>query len=125
MGWVINATLQPLYPREGPGIHLIGGCVGPQGRSRRVQKISPLPGLDPRTVQPVASRLTAYPGPPFCPEINMNSGYGLLQFISSPFDAGSLPSMFDVSVTTKLSKFGEIRMFILFSEQHNCLDLVF
>ena len=29
---------------------------GPQGRSGRVRKISPPPGLDPRTVQPVASR---------------------------------------------------------------------
>ena len=30
----------------------------PQGRSGRVQKISPPPGFDPRTVQPVASRYT-------------------------------------------------------------------
>jgi hypothetical protein len=51
---------------------------GPQGRSRWVQKISSLPGFDPRNVQPVASRLTAYPGPTFCPEIDMNSGCGLL-----------------------------------------------
>jgi hypothetical protein len=29
---------------------------GPQGRSGRVQKISLLPGFDPRTVHPVASR---------------------------------------------------------------------
>jgi hypothetical protein len=29
---------------------------GPQGRSGHVQKISPPPGLDPRSVQPVASR---------------------------------------------------------------------
>jgi hypothetical protein len=27
---------------------------GPQGRSGRVRNISPLPGFDPRTVQPVA-----------------------------------------------------------------------
>ena len=32
--------------------------VGPQGQSGRVRKISPPPGLDPRTVQPVASRYT-------------------------------------------------------------------
>jgi len=31
---------------------------GPQGRSVRVRKISLLPGFDPRTVQPVASRYT-------------------------------------------------------------------
>ena len=38
----------PLYRRLG----------GPQGRSGRVRKISPPPGLDPRTVLPVASRYT-------------------------------------------------------------------
>ena len=37
-------TRYPLYRRLG----------GPQGRSRRVQKISPHRGFDPRTVQPVA-----------------------------------------------------------------------
>jgi len=31
---------------------------GPQDRSGRVRKISPPPGFDPRTVQPVASRYT-------------------------------------------------------------------
>jgi hypothetical protein len=31
---------------------------GPQGRSGQVRKISPPPGFDPRTVQPVASRYT-------------------------------------------------------------------
>jgi len=30
----------------------------PQGRSGRARKISPPPGFDPRTVQPVASRYT-------------------------------------------------------------------
>jgi hypothetical protein len=33
---------------------------GPQGRSGRGRKISPPPGFDPRTVQPVASRYTYY-----------------------------------------------------------------
>ena len=32
----------------------------PQGRSGKVRKISPPPGFDPRTVQPVASRSTDY-----------------------------------------------------------------
>jgi hypothetical protein len=31
---------------------------GPQGRSGQLRKISPKPGFDPRTVQPVASRYT-------------------------------------------------------------------
>jgi len=29
MGWVIRATLRPLYPRERPGTHCTGGWVGP------------------------------------------------------------------------------------------------
>jgi hypothetical protein len=33
---------------------------GPQGRSGQVWKISPPPGFDPRTVQPVASHYTGY-----------------------------------------------------------------
>jgi hypothetical protein len=41
-------TRYPLYRRLG----------GPQGRCVRVRKISPTPGFDPRTVQPVASRYT-------------------------------------------------------------------
>jgi hypothetical protein len=41
-------TQDPLYRRLG----------GPQGRSERVQKISPAPEFDPRTVQPVASHYT-------------------------------------------------------------------
>ena len=41
-------TRYPLYKRLG----------GPQCRSGRVRKISPQPGFDPRTVQPVASRYT-------------------------------------------------------------------
>jgi hypothetical protein len=35
----------------------------PQGRSGRVPKISPPPGFDPRTAQPVASRYTDYANP--------------------------------------------------------------
>jgi hypothetical protein len=36
---------------------------GPQGRSKWVRKISPPPGFDPRTVQPVAIRYTDYANP--------------------------------------------------------------
>jgi hypothetical protein len=43
-------TRYPLYRRLG----------GPQGRSGQVRKISPQPGFDPRTVQPVASRYIDY-----------------------------------------------------------------
>jgi len=43
-------TRCPLYRRLG----------GPKGRSGQVWKISPTPGFDPRTVQPVTSRYTDY-----------------------------------------------------------------
>jgi len=33
---------------------------GPQDLSGRVRKISPLPGFDPRTVQPISSRYTGW-----------------------------------------------------------------
>ena len=46
-------TRYPLYRRLG----------GAQGRSGRVRKMSPPPGFDPRTVQPVASRYTDWPLP--------------------------------------------------------------
>ena len=49
-GGVVNATPRPLYRRLG----------GPQRRSRRVRKILPLPGFDPRTAQPVTSRYTDF-----------------------------------------------------------------
>jgi hypothetical protein len=57
MGWLAprpgrftprKDTRYPLYRRLG----------GPQGRYGRLRKISPPPGFDPRTVQPVASRYT-------------------------------------------------------------------
>ena len=38
---------------------------GPQGRFGRVWKISPTPGFDPRTVQPVASRYTDWAIPAY------------------------------------------------------------
>jgi hypothetical protein len=57
LGWVVNATPRPLYSRERPGT--VQGLVGPRagldgcGKSRRRP---PPPGIDPRIVQPVASR---------------------------------------------------------------------
>jgi len=49
---LLGMTRYPLYRRLG----------GPQGRFRRVRKISTSPGFDPRTVQPVASRNTGHGG---------------------------------------------------------------
>jgi hypothetical protein len=45
MGWVVNATPRPLYPRVRPGTYCIGGWVGPQGLTGRVRKISPPTGI--------------------------------------------------------------------------------
>ena len=58
MGWVVNATPRPLYPGERPGTHYIGDWVGPRAGLDGCGKSLPLPGFDPRTVQPVASRYT-------------------------------------------------------------------
>jgi hypothetical protein len=69
MGWVVNATSRPLYPRERPGTHCIGGWVGTRAGLDRCGKSRPPPGLDPRTFQSVASRYTEYaiPGQPAYP----------------------------------------------------------
>ena len=56
MGWVVNATLRPLYPREGTGTHCIGGWVGLRAGLENLD----LTGFDPRIAQPVASRYTDY-----------------------------------------------------------------
>ena len=51
------------FPRERPGAHM--RLAGSHGRSGRVRKISPTPGFDPRTVQPVASRYTDWAIPDY------------------------------------------------------------
>jgi len=51
----------PRPGRSNPGkepVHILQEAGGPQSRSEQVRKISPPPGFDPRTVQPVASRYT-------------------------------------------------------------------
>ena len=55
MGWVVNATPQPFYPRERPGTHC-GWAPGPVWTV--AESLAPPPGFDPRTVQPLASRLS-------------------------------------------------------------------
>jgi len=41
MGWVVNATPRPLYPREGPGTHCIGSWVGPRAGLDGCEKSHP------------------------------------------------------------------------------------
>ena len=57
-GRVVNATLRPLYPREGPDNHCTGGWVGHSGGLDGCGKYCPPAGFDPRPVQPVAGRHT-------------------------------------------------------------------
>ena len=51
-------ALAALYPRGKTRYPFYRRLGGPQGRSGQVRKISPPPGFDPRTVQPVASHYT-------------------------------------------------------------------
>jgi len=41
MGWVVNDTPQPLYPRERPGNHRIGDCVGSKARLDASENLVP------------------------------------------------------------------------------------
>ena len=50
------AAIAPPPPGKETRYLLCKKLDGPQGRSGRVRKISPAPGFDPRTFQPVASR---------------------------------------------------------------------
>ena len=47
-----------LLPKKRPGSHCIAGWVGPRADLDGFVKISPPPGFDPRTVQPVESSYT-------------------------------------------------------------------
>jgi hypothetical protein len=57
MGWVVNATLRPLYTRERTGTYCIVSWVGPGADLDEYRNLAPT-GVVPRTVQPVASRYT-------------------------------------------------------------------
>ena len=66
MGWVVNDTpLAALPAGERLVTRCIGGWVSPRAGLDGCGKSRPLPGFDPRTVQPVASRTyrLRYPGP--------------------------------------------------------------
>jgi hypothetical protein len=56
LGWVVNATPEPLCHRKRPGTYCIGGWVGLRAGLDGCGKSRPPPGFDPRTVQPVAIR---------------------------------------------------------------------
>ena len=54
-GCAVNARSSPLYPGKETRFPLYRRLFGPRGRSGQVWKISPPPGFEPRTVQPVDS----------------------------------------------------------------------
>ena len=58
MGRVVDVTPRPLYHRERPGTHCIGGWVGPGPVWTGAENLATPPGFDSRTVQHVASRYT-------------------------------------------------------------------
>ena len=58
MGWMVNTTPRPLYPRERPDTHCIGDRVGPRAGPDDCGKSRPPWGFDPQTTQSVASRYT-------------------------------------------------------------------
>jgi hypothetical protein len=60
MGWVVNSTPRPLYPREWHGTPLYRRLGRPQGRSGRVLKISPPPGFDPLSLFDYSCCLVIY-----------------------------------------------------------------
>ena len=77
MGRVVNATPRPLYPREWPVTHCIGGWVGLRVGLAGAENLSPA-GFDSRTVQPVASLYTDYAIPtpgmrPYLPNTNVDA----------------------------------------------------
>jgi hypothetical protein len=59
-GWVVNATPRRFTSEKETRYPLYRRLRAPQGRSGRMRKISPPSRLDPRTIQPVASRYTDY-----------------------------------------------------------------
>jgi hypothetical protein len=59
-GWGVSVTPRPLFTPGKDPVPIVQEAGWPQGRSEQVWKISPPPGFDPQTVQPVASRYTNY-----------------------------------------------------------------
>jgi hypothetical protein len=56
MGWLVNATLRPLYPMRLPGNHHVVVWIGLRAGMVGCGIFRSPPGFDPRTVHPVVSR---------------------------------------------------------------------
>ena len=98
-------TRYPLYRRLG----------GPQGRSGQVRKISPIPGFDHRTVQPVASRLTYIILVNYCPDTK-EAGY-LLTYLLTPCSRVLLEKLTGLQLVKKFSTFYGTRRFITAAQE--------
>jgi len=59
-GWGVSVTPQPLFTPGKDPVPIVQEAEWVQGRSGEVRKISPSPGFDTRTHQPVASHYTDY-----------------------------------------------------------------
>jgi hypothetical protein len=54
MGWVVNGTTRPLYPREKDRVPTVHENGWAQGELNENEKLRPPLGCDPRAVQPAA-----------------------------------------------------------------------
>ena len=60
---MVSATPRATLSTGRNSIPILQGSGGPQGRSGRMRKKSPIPGFDPRAVQPAASSCADYTFP--------------------------------------------------------------
>jgi hypothetical protein len=64
MGWVVKATLRPLYTRERPGTHCIGGWVGRRAGLEGAENLSHTGIRSPdRPARSESLYRLSYPGP--------------------------------------------------------------
>ena len=68
-GWGVSVTPLPLFTPRKNTVPIVQGARWAQGRFGQVRKISPPPGFDPQTVQPVASSYTDYTTLTTCKQI--------------------------------------------------------
>ena len=73
MGWVVNATPRPLYPRERPGTHCTGGWVGPRAGLEGCGKSPPPTGIQSpdRPAHSESKYRLRYPAPEFACTYNI------------------------------------------------------
>jgi len=67
----VPATLLP----ESDPVPIVEQASGPEGRSALLRKMLPLPGFDPRTIQPEASRSTVWFTQAVFPNLIFNECY--------------------------------------------------